>query len=246
VTTVDRNPRRKEWVAVMLLVLVGGVCARLGLWQLHRAAESRVLEAEIAQAEAAAPLDSLPPRAAEDLRYRRIELEGRFVPERQFLLDNAVFHGQVGYYVLTPFDPVDTAQWVVVNRGWVPAALDRSVLPNVPVGAERRTISGRLAALPAPGLRLGSPAEGAADDRLAVLSYPTIADLEERLGRPLFAFSVQLDPDRSDGFARDWSAPAIMSPSRHFAYVGQWWAFAALAFGFAGALALRELGWRKR
>jgi surfeit locus 1 family protein len=246
VTTVERNPRRKVWVAVVLLVLVAGLCARLGLWQLHRAAESREIETRYAEADAAPPLEALPPRATDDVRYRHIALQGRYVPDRQFLLDNAVMHGQAGYYVLTLFDPVDTQRWIIVNRGWVPASPDRRLLPRVPVDSDRRTISGRLTALPAPGLRLGTPAEGDANDPLPVLSYPTMADLEQRLGRPLFGFGIQLDANRRDGFLREWSAPAGLSPVRHLAYVGQWWAFAALAFGAAGALVLGELRWRKR
>jgi surfeit locus 1 family protein len=246
VGTVERNARRKEWVAVLLLVIVGLVCARLGLWQLHRASESRAIEAEMAAAEAAPALDALPARISDDMRYRRIELEGRYVPDHQFLLDNAIVDGRPGYYVLTPFDPVDSEHWIVVNRGWVAASPDRTVLPAVPVDGEHRTISGRLAALPAPGLRLGKAVPIDANDTLAVLSYPTMAELEQGLGQPLFGFELQLDPDRPDGFVRKWSAPAVMSPSRHLAYVGQWWALAALAFGIAGFLAVREVQWRKR
>jgi surfeit locus 1 family protein len=229
-----------------LLVAVGLVCARLGLWQLHRAHESRAIEDEIAAAEAEAPLDALPARASADARYRTVELEGRYVPAHQFLLDNAVVDGRAGYYVLTPFDPVDSERWIVVNRGWVAAAPDRNVLPQVPIDGEQRTVSGRLAALPAPGLRLGTPAAIDANDPLVVLSYPTMAELEQGLGRPLFGLELQLDPDRPDGFVRKWSAPAVMSPSRHLAYVGQWWALAALAFGIAGVLAVRERKWRNR
>ncbi|HEU4619094.1 MAG TPA: SURF1 family protein [Gammaproteobacteria bacterium] len=243
-TTAARNVRRKEWAAVVLLIVVGAVCARAGLWQLHRAAESRAIEAALAEAEAAPPLDALP-SSAEGAAYRSIELEGRYVPERQFLLDNAVMNGRPGYFVLTPFDPVDTQRSVIVNRGWVPGSADRSVLPRVPVDGDRRTIRGRLAPLPAPGIRLGAPDEGDANEALAVLSYPTMADLERRLGRPLFGLEVQLDGDQPDGFARQWSAPVVMSPTRHLAYVGQWWVFAALAFGIAGVLAARELRWRK-
>lgn len=243
---IERNPRRNEWVAVLLLAGVGVVCFRLGLWQLHRAGESRAALDEIAAAEAAPPLASLPSRPSPDLRYRRIELEGRYVPERQFLLDNAVVDGRPGYYVLTPFDPVDSDRWILVNRGFVPAALDRTARPHVPVDASERTVSGRLAPLPLPGLRLGTPPPIDANDPLPVLSYPTMAEIEQSLDQPLFDLELRLDPDRPDGFVRKWSAPEIMSPTRHLAYVGQWWALAALAFGIAGFLALRELHWRKR
>jgi surfeit locus 1 family protein len=246
VMPVERNTSRKQWLAVVMLVIVGLVCARLGLWQLHRAGESRALQDTVAEAEASPPLDSLPDRASGDARFRRIELRGRYVPERQFLVDNIVREGRAGYYVLTPFDPVDSRRWIIVNRGWVPASPDRQRLPDVAVGADERSISGRLAPLPAPGLRLGETAPVDANDPLPVLSYPTTEDLEQLLEAPLFAYQLQLDAARAEGFERIWPRPAALTPSRHLAYVGQWWAFAAIAFGAAGVLALGGLGWRKR
>lgn len=236
---------RKQWLAVVLLVVVAAVCGRLGLWQLHRAAESRGIERDFAAAAAAPPLESLPAEAGNDVRFRRVELEGRYVPDRQFLIDNVVEDGQAGYYVLTPFAPADSDRWVIVDRGWVPASPDRSLLPRVPVDGAKRGIAGRLAPLPAPGLRLGSAPPENANDPLPVLSYPTMADLEQLLGKRLYGFQVQLDPGRPDGFKRAWRAPVVMTPARHLSYVGQWWAFGALALGIAAVLAARELGWRK-
>ncbi|HEX5420612.1 MAG TPA: SURF1 family protein [Gammaproteobacteria bacterium] len=239
-STVARNPR-KQWAAVVLLVAVGLVCVRLGLWQLHRAEQSRTTIDGFAAAAAAAPLEDLPSRASDDLRFRRIELEGHYVPQRQFLIDNVVQDGEVGYYVLTPFAPVDSDRWVIVNRGWVVAPPLRDMRPAVPIDTTKRTISGRLAPLPSPGLRLGKPAPDNANDPLPVLSYPTMTDLEQRLGKTLYGFQVELDADRPDGFKRAWAAPVVMSPARHLGYVGQWWAFAAIAFGIAVVLGLREL-----
>ncbi len=244
-TAAERNPRAKQWLGIALLVVVGTVCARLGLWQVHRAAESRTIIASFAAAESAAPLAALPAQANREVRYRRLRLQGHYVPRRQFLVDNIVQDGRVGYYVLTPFEPDHGRRWVVVNRGFVPAGTDRSVRPDVRVDGEERTIVGRLADLPAPGLRLGKPAPDNANDPLPVLSYPTMDELEGRVGRELFGYQLQLDADAPDGYERKWIAPVVMSPARHWGYVGQWWAFAALAFGFAIALALREAGWRK-
>ncbi len=245
-SAAQRNTRAKQWLGIVLLVIVGVVCARLGLWQVHRAAESRTIIASFAAAESAAPLTALPEHASQAVRYRRVRLQGHYVPRRQFLVDNIVRQSRVGYYVLTPFEPDHGRRWVIVNRGWVPAGMDRSVRPDVRVDADERTIVGRLANLPAPGLRLGKPAPDNANDPLPVLSYPSMADLEGRVGRELFGYQLQLDADLPDGFERMWSAPVVMSPARHWGYVGQWWAFAALSFGIAVALVLREAGWRKR
>src|SRR5690606_9125464 len=93
--------------------------------------------------------------ADDTLRYRKVAATGRYVPDRQILLDNVVRDGMAGYYVLTPFAPDGGGPWVIVNRGWVRADFDRSVLPDVTVDGTMRSIDGVLDRLPSPGLRLG-------------------------------------------------------------------------------------------
>ena len=218
--------------------MLAALFAWLGMWQIQRAETSRAALAQFASGAEDRALASLPLVLADDLRFRRVEIDGEYVAEPQFLLDNMLHEGAAGYQVLTALRVPGTDERVLVNRGWVPAG-ERTVLPDVAVGRGARTVTGRLEHLPRPGMRLG---EQAADhgDAVVVMQYPTAAELAQRLGAPVFDYEVLLDPVAEDGYARDWKAPG-MAPERHLAYAGQWLALCLGALATAIVLAVRAV-----
>jgi len=229
----------RPWLAVALLAAAAGVCVSLGFWQFGRAEESRAARERF---EAALALPPARLRTADEagdaLRYRKVELTGRYVPERQVLIDNIVHRGTAGYYVLTPFEPADGGPWLLVNRGWVPADPVRTTLPDVSVDGVARRVVGVLDRLPAPGLRLDDMP--VTDGALVVVSFPTIDMLEDLFGRSLFEYQLRLDPEESDGFEREIAPPGL-PPERHLGYAAQWWLFAAIAGGAALVIAARTM-----
>lgn len=235
----------RPWLAIALLATLAAVCVSLGFWQLGRAGESRALAGRF---EAALELPPVTLRTAdaadEGLRFRRVEARGRYVPERQFLIDNIVNDGVVGYHVLTPFAPDDGGPWLIVNRGWVSGGLDRSVLPDVRVDGRTRRITGLLDRLPAPGLRLGEAPAAEDDAPVRVMSFPTMASLEQTLGGRLYVYQLRLDPGEADGFVRDFPMPGL-APERHLGYAAQWWLFGSIAGGAAIVIGARMLRRRR-
>jgi len=224
--------------AALGLLALAALFAWLGAWQLTRAETSRAALAQFASGTDDRVLASLPLELADELRFRRVEIDGEYVAERQFLLDNMLHEGAAGYQVLTALRVPGTDKRVLVNRGWVPAG-DRAVLPDVAVSGGARTMMGRLEHLPRPGMRLG---EQAADhgEAVVVLQYPTAADLAQRLGAPVYDFELLLDPAAEDGYVRDWKAPG-MAPERHLAYAGQWLALCLGALATAIVIAVRAV-----
>ncbi len=103
--------------APALLVLIG-----LGVWQLERLAWKRTLIATI-EARLEAPAVALPAevRDPEAWGYRRVVVRGRFLHDREIHLFAHDRRGQLGYFVVTPLRRADGG-FVLVNRGWVPAA----------------------------------------------------------------------------------------------------------------------------
>ena len=100
-------------------------------------------------------------------------------------------------------------------------------------------MSGVLDALPSPGLRLGEPAP-ASDGPVAVLTFPSMAELEHLLGRSLFPYQLKLDAAQPDGYARDFPS-ATLGPERHLAYAVQWWLFGTVAVAAVAGIAWRVL-----
>jgi surfeit locus 1 family protein len=220
----------KTYVAIVGLALLGALFASLAGWQWRRAEESREMRAQFA-AGAETMLVSLPEQLDEALRFRRIEVRGVYVGRPQFLLDNMLHDGVAGYHVLTAFRIAGRSEQLLVNRGWVPAGLDRRVLPDVAAPEGSRTVTGRLERLPRPGMRLGATSDGGPVRDVVVLQYPTAEELSRRLGEPVYDYELLLDAAEPDGYVRDWQAPGV-APERNLAYAGQW---LALAIGAAGA-----------
>ncbi len=109
-----------------------GMLLSLGFWQLDRADQKKVFLAERQQLMNGGEmlLNGLTPDDLGLLKYRPIRFAGHYVGEHQFLIDNQHVDGEVGYFVLTPFKLDGTDKAVLVNRGWLPLNVDRSVLPN--------------------------------------------------------------------------------------------------------------------
>jgi surfeit locus 1 family protein len=203
----------------------------LGFWQLDRAAEKRAL--------AAAFTADSPPRAVTSglvpAPFEHLAARGRYLAERQFLIDNIVQDGRLGYYVITPLELASGGPLLLVNRGWV--ARSGEVLPAVRVSGETRSVTGRAGRLPRVGLR---PGEAFVDDawpRLA--TFPTPAEIASALGRDLLPFVLLADPDPDAGMLRHW-APEGIGPGRHLAYAFQWFALAATVVAVFVVLHLRR------
>ena len=228
------RPFAPSLVVTLPLLLGVLVLARLGAWQLGRAAEARALAAAFAQG--AGEPAALPPAArAGVMRYARVRLTGHYVPARQFLLDNMTHDGRAGYRVLTPF-AADGGALVLVDRGWLPQGPTRAALPEVAVDEDPRSLTGRIDVLPRPGLRLGG-GEGRGWPRL--VSYPTDAELAHALDRPLYPGLVLLDSAERDGYVRDWR-PGGLAPERHVGYALQWFALALTLLVAGVVLAFRR------
>lgn len=211
----------------------------LGFWQLDRAEQKRELAAGYEAGLAATPRRvSGAAHLLELPRHAPLIAVGRYVPERQVLLDAQVQDGRVGYRVWTPFELTD-GSWIAVDRGWIAAGDDRARLPDVSVDGGEREVAGFRVPLPAPGLRLG--AEGAQDDGWPRrLVWPDAAALAQAWGREVPGALVLLSPEAPDGYVREW-APAGMPAEHHVGYAVQWFSLAA-AWVVIGLV----LGFRKR
>ena len=196
---------------------------RASLWQLQRAHEKEHAQTtyERAQRSEIVKVDGSVP-APEVLMYRQVILEGRYLKENQFLLDNSVLTGenglaQVGYDVITPFR-LDNGVLVLVNRGWVSAGLSRNQLPKTPVEENLRTIHG-TAVPPSRGFRLGAMDADLGWPR--VIQYVDLDEIAKRLEKNIYPLLVMLSAGETDGYPSDWQ-PVIEGPHKHYSYALQW------------------------
>lgn len=230
------------WGTLGLVVFVTLFCSA-GFWQLGRAREKRaIFDAFEQNTDGESVLNPVADNEAGQYLYRRFTLTGRYVPQRQILLDNMVHDGRPGYQVLTPLR-VDTTS-VLVNRGWLPADRDRKVLPDVSVTDKIRTVTGRLYRLPRAGYELKPAASQANDAWPRRLSFPSAGEIGTQTGFPVHDYQLLLDPADTDGYVRDWH-PAMMRPEKHLAYAIQWFMMAATLVIIYAGLTIRAVR-RKR
>lgn len=200
--------------ALALVVLFTG----LGFWQLDRADQKRALQAAFEADGEPSPVTA----AISPQRFERLRATGHYLADRQFLIDNIVVDGRLGYYVITPMELAEGGPLLLINRGWTPKTGDE--LPAIDVGDETRSITGRAGSLPRVGVRPGQAVAGSGGwPKLA--TFPTTGELAQVLGREVLPFVLLADPEAASGLLRRWQ-PQETGPARHLAYAFQWFALA--------------------
>lgn len=225
------NAGARGIVVLVAAVAAAAVTARLGVWQLSRAAEKEALQASLDSRGAAPPLAAaeLARNAADAAaqHHRRISLQGRWVGGRTVYLDNRPMDGRAGFYVLTPLALPD-GDAVLVQRGWVPRdASDRSRVPEVATPEGPVSVEGRIAPPPSRLFELGAEGQGAIRQNLDLDAFGRETGL--RL-RPLSVQQTDAAGAPADGLLRRWPAPAV-DVHKHYGYAFQWFALASLITG---------------
>lgn len=220
---------------IVLLIAAIGVClltARLGVWQLDRAAQKIALKQSIDERSALPPLPAQALAASADELpaqvHRRITLAGEWVGAATVFLDNRQMNGRVGFFVVTPLKLADGSA-VLVQRGFVVRDVDeRARLPAITTPPGPVSVDGRIAPPPARLYELGGSDSGAIRQNLDLSAFAR----ETRLVlRPLSVLQLDGGSVRSaDGLQRDWPQ-AQVDVSRHHGYAFQWFALCALVAG---------------
>jgi cytochrome oxidase assembly protein ShyY1 len=230
---------RPKWIAFHLLVVVMVfVMVNLAFWQLHRLQDKREFNDEVRTrtAMAVAPFDEvvtdeLTVDDADQVEWRPVELQGRYLADEQVVVVNRAQQGVVGENVVTPMQ-LDDRSVVLVNRGFV-AATDP--VPAPPEGVV--TVVGRVRATQPRGFGgLTDPAEG----DLTEVQRIDIERLAQQLPAPVAPVYVDLLTSRPTTADAPIPLPdPELDEGPHLSYMIQWFIFSICAIA-GWVLAIRR------
>ena len=222
---------RHGLVVLVAVTITAAVTARLGWWQLDRAAQKNALQAALDTRRALPPLAAsmlaLDITAAAAQHHRAIRLEGQWLADATVYLDNRQMNGRPGFFTVTPLLLADGTA-VLVQRGWLPrdmAERTRVVAPQLPVGLVQ--VEGRIAPPPGRLYEFDGAASGAIRQNLNLDVFAR--ELSKNL-RPLSVVQEEGKPPLADGLLRQWPQPGS-DVHKHYGYAFQWFALSALIVG---------------
>jgi surfeit locus 1 family protein len=232
-----------RWIAAhVVVVVIAIVFINLGFWQLRRLDERR-LENAVAESRYSAPpeeLSALLAAAGEDLeslRYRRAVVTGTYDVEDELLTRNQVYREQAGFHVVTPLAGDGGA--VLVNRGWVPLALDSPPIDEAAPEPDVVTVTGWVNPTQTrPALGPTDPEDGV----LEVMNRINIDRIQEQVPYDLEPVYIVLEGEEGSELPVPLPPPEFEDEGSHLAYAIQWFGFTLIGVVGYGFLIRKSVG----
>lgn len=214
------------WLFFTLVIFSGLV--KLGLWQNSRAIEKeqrldRMVELQQQDAVSLTEVLALAVdnKQVDYINDFPVRIDGEFLSEHVFLLDNQTNKYSLGYRVYQVIKSANYA--VLVNLGWVQGSINRQELPNITALTGQTKFQGNIRFIEK-GIML-------MEQKLSKNQWPLrvqqieIEKFSTLIGIQLLPFVVYLDKNEVLGFEKNWK-PIVMPPEKHRAYAFQWFSLA--------------------
>jgi surfeit locus 1 family protein len=213
------------------------VCARLGLWQLHRLEERRARNREAETVLSRPPLLIPPARPGDVTSFRRVRVTGTFDFPREFVLGGRARGGSPGVHIATPVRLPGSDTVLIAVRGWVYSPDAASVDLQQWMEPSNTTFDGY-----ALGFDADEGATNPAAPHARTVRRLTRRIAEGQAGAPVAPFFIMVT---SAGSPPDSTVPArftdpALNDGPHLSYAVQWFLFGTI-FGAGGTfLAFRR------
>lgn len=220
---------RFRWALTCGALLLSAILASFGFWQLQRAEEKKILQADIDKQTSANAIQLTQSLADnwQKHRFQKVFLTGFFETDNQRLMDNRVVNGKAGYHVITPFRVSGSDLRILINRGWVSTGNDRTILPEIFTPASEIELAGRISP---PRSRPPMLSEDIKPDQYSdkVWTHLDIDYFTKKFNTKVEPYIVLAENDLKDQLIREWPRfDAKMA--MHIGYAVQWFAFSFFA-----------------
>ncbi|MDH6216042.1 SURF1 family cytochrome oxidase biogenesis protein [Streptomyces pseudovenezuelae] len=222
----------RQWVILTLIaLLLIPTMIRLGIWQMHRyemrtARNDLVSEALHAEPVPVERVTTAGHAVTRTEKYRTVTATGTFDTADEVVVRRRTnSDDEVGFHVLTPFVLTD-GKVLLVNRGWIPANGIQTAYPKVPAPPKGHvTIKGRLMADETTAASGIKDLKGLPDRQIMLINSEEQA---RRLGKEVLGgYIQQTAPEPKGGSPEQISDPGSEDAPLNYAYMIQWWLFAA-------------------
>lgn len=202
---------------------------KLGFWQLDRADQKKMINAVFAERQKKPPIQLnsetilLP---LKDIVWYSVIIRGKFLNDKNIILDNQILDGKAGYLIYTPFKILDLNKTILVNRGWFPVSNFRSDIPNIAAIEGTYIIEGEISKMPTAGIRLREvfyETVSKSTYRLQNMEYDNLSSL---VGKDLLNYVVKLKKPIFDKNFILVSSPPVSDSDKNYGYAFQWFAMA--------------------
>jgi cytochrome oxidase assembly protein ShyY1 len=215
---------RPKWIAFHLLViLLVIVMINLAFWQLRRLHERRQFNAEVRAnaAQPIAPISTIDLNATDQstIEWRRVEVQGTYVPDHQFLVVNRAQNGDNGRNVVDALQESD-GTLLLINRGFLPIT---APVPPPPSGTV--TVVGTLRR--SEHRKTGQPSDSSSPGLSDIhrIDIPLLRDQFDAPLAPLYVEQLTARPPDSKDL-EPIPAPTL-DEGPHLSYTIQWFIFSA-------------------
>jgi cytochrome oxidase assembly protein ShyY1 len=229
-----RNLQISFWGSIATILLCP-LFIQLGFWQLDRAGEKLALQQQFEIQSQADPvylggqaLNALQSISVSmDLNWRNGILTGRYVADKQILLDNQHSNGQVGYFVYTLFHIKNSTEnmFIWVNRGWTALLTDRTQIPDILIDTAEQTLTGLFAPPPSIGMTLGDFALESLNATTWRVQVMDLAKIKQQFSQANGQYVFNLQDAKTTPFKPLDRIPGS-GVDKHYGYAFQWFAFA--------------------
>lgn len=224
-------------LSIIVCFVMVAILSSLGFWQLQRADYKRSLLQEMSQQETQSEVDLNSMIATnvelldESLRYRKLEVNGRFLERGVVYTDNEMHERQAGFHVYVPFEVSGTEKMILVNLGWLPYAGSRETLPDFSLSGSEQVIRG-FARIPSKRPVLESSTDPLSLDDTNLWLYMDLDKYRNEFDRdilPIALFATETSDAETATFVREWPK---FNPKTgmHIGYAIQWFGLALITF----------------
>jgi surfeit locus 1 family protein len=195
----------------------------LGFWQLSRAHEKEAMLAALSDSTHKTPLTlSQVLEKPKQYHYYGVAVEGKFLSGEDVLLMHQMQAQDVGYHVLSLFQPDKGGLPLWVDRGFLSVRHKDEIPPPPTHSLALRGIIDQ----PEPDRFILGENVMFPEKRPLEIQRVDVDELSQLTGHKALPVVVLAETDLQDGLIRQWEI-VVMPPAKHYGYAVQWFALAA-------------------